>query len=133
MPRPNAPAEYVQLAFMIDRHFPGYVDAYFGPPRLKAQASTGVKPPLEALQDSSASLAETISTDPGLSSERRSFFEGQLGAMRTTIRILMGDGPSFIDEVRLLFGVTRRTSGASLVPGRPGGLARGRQPASRGS
>jgi hypothetical protein len=106
MPRPDAPAEYVQLAFMIDRHFPGYIDAYFGPPQLKAQATAGDIPPLGALEGFSTSLAESISTDPGLSLDRRRFLEGELGAMRTTIRILMGDGPTFIDEVTLLFGVT---------------------------
>ena len=56
MSGPNAPAEYVQLAFLIDCHFPGYVDAYYGPPELKTQATTGDKPPLGALEDFAVSL-----------------------------------------------------------------------------
>ena len=106
MTRPNAPAGYVQLAFMIDRHFPGYVDAYFGPPELKNQATTGDMPTLGALEDFAASLAESISTDPNITPDRRTFLEEELRAMRTTIRILAGDAPAFVDEVRLLYGVT---------------------------
>lgn len=106
MSGPNALAEYVQLAFSIDRHFPGYVDAYYGPPELKAQATTGDKPPLEALEDFAVSLWQSISTAPSLTSDRRTFLEEELRAMRTTIQILGGNAPNFIDEVELLYGVT---------------------------
>jgi hypothetical protein len=75
MSGPNAPAEYVQLAFLIDRHFPGYVDAYYGPPELKAQAMTGDKPPLGALEDFAVSFGQSISTDPSLTPDRRAFLE----------------------------------------------------------
>ncbi len=106
MSGPNAPAEYIQLAFMIDHRVPGYVDAYFGPPGLKTHAATGDEPPLEALEDFAAALAESISTDPGLTPDRRTFLQEELRAMRTTIRILGGDAPDFVDEVQLLYGVT---------------------------
>jgi hypothetical protein len=102
----NAPARYVQLALMIDRHFPGYVDAYYGPPELKAQANSGDKPALAALEDLAISLGQSISTDPDLIPDRRTFLEEELGAMRTTIKILGGTTPDFIDEVRSLYGVT---------------------------
>lgn len=106
MSGPNAPAEYVQLAFLIDRHFPGYVDAYYGPPELKIQAMTGDKPPLGALEDFAVSLGQSISTDPSLTPDRRAFLEEELRAMRTTIRILGGSAPDIVDEVQLLYGVT---------------------------
>lgn len=106
MSGPDAPTQYVQLALMIDRHFSGYVDAYFGPPELKNQAAAGDMPPLGALEDFAVSLAGSISTDPSLTPDRRNFMEEQLRAMRTTIRILAGDAPDFVDEVRLLYGVT---------------------------
>ncbi len=106
MSQSNAPAGYVQLAFMIDRHLPGYVDAYFGPPQLKAQATLENRPPLEALDDLAASLSASISTDPDLARDRRAFLEEELRAMRTTIRILSGDAPAFVEEVRLLYGVS---------------------------
>jgi hypothetical protein len=106
MSGPNAPAEYVQLAFLIDRHFPGYVDAYYGPPELKTQAMTGDKPPLGALEDFAVSLGQSISTDPSLTPDRRAFLEEELPAMRTSIRILGGSAPDIVDEVQLLYGVT---------------------------
>lgn len=102
----NAPAEYIQLAFWIDRHFPGYVDAYSGPPELKAQAMAGQLPPLEALEDLALSLERSISADPGIAPDRRAYLEEELRAMRTTIRILGGDAPDIVDEVRFLYGVT---------------------------
>jgi hypothetical protein len=101
----NAPAEYIQLAFWIDRHFPGYVDAYFGPPELKAQAMAGKLPPLEALEELAASLERSIS-DPGLAADRRAYLEEEARAMRTTIQILGGDAPDIVDEVGSLYGVT---------------------------
>ncbi len=48
MSAPHAPSEYVQLAFWIERHYPGYVDAYYGPSELKTQAMAGELPPLAA-------------------------------------------------------------------------------------
>ncbi len=102
----NAPADFVRLALMIDRHFPGYVDAYFGPQELRAEAMEGGMPPLALLQDSAVSIAKSISADPNLSHDRRAFLEEELRSMRTTLRILAGDAPAFVDEVRLLYGVT---------------------------
>jgi len=99
-------AEYIHLALLIDRHFPGYVDAYYGPPELKSQATTGDTPPLGALEDFAVSLGQSISTDPSLTPDRRTFLEEELRAMRTTIHILGGNAPNFVDEVRLLYGVT---------------------------
>lgn len=106
MSKPNVPTEYIQLAFMIDRHFSGYVDAYYGPPELKVQAATGDVPPLEMLEALAVSLGQTIAADPDLTSDRRTFLEEEWGAMHTTIQILKGNAPHIVDEVRLLYGVT---------------------------
>jgi hypothetical protein len=106
MAAPNPPAEYIQLAFWIDRHFPGYVDAYYGPPELKARAMSGGLPPLAALEDLAESFGRSISSDSSLSPDRRAYLEEELRAMRTTIQILGGNIPDIIDEVRSLYGVT---------------------------
>ena len=106
LPGTNAPSEYVRLAFWIDRHFPGYVDAYYGPPGLKARATAGDLPPLGALEDLANSLGRSISTDSDLAPDRRAYLEEELRAMRTTLRILGGDAPEIVDEVRSLYGVT---------------------------
>jgi hypothetical protein len=106
--QPNAPAEFIQLAFWIDRHFPGYVDAYYGPPELRDRATTGAPPPLRALEDFAVSLGSSISSDPDLSVDRRAYLEEELRAMRTTIQILAGNAPTIVDEVEMLYGVTPR-------------------------
>lgn len=106
MSKSNAPTEYIQLAFMIDHHFPGYVDAYVGPPELKAQDTAGDPPPLELLEEAATSLKQAIVTDPDLTPERRTFLETECRAMATTIQILKGNGPDIVDEVKLLYGVT---------------------------
>ena len=46
----NVPTLFIQLAFGIERHMPGYIDAYFGPPEWKVQAETGDVPPIQALE-----------------------------------------------------------------------------------
>lgn len=106
MSGPNAPTEYIQLAFMIDRHFPGYVDAYYGPPELQAQDTTDDSPSLEPLAEAAVSLGHSIATDPDLTPERRTFLEAEWRAMHTTIQILKGNTPNIVDEVRLLYDVT---------------------------
>lgn len=106
MPGSNVPAEYIRLAFWIDRHFPGYVDAYFGPPELKDQAADGDLPLLHTLKDFAFSLSRSILTDPDLSPDRRAYLKEELQAMRATLQILAGNPPGIVDEVRLLYGVT---------------------------
>jgi hypothetical protein len=105
-PASNAPAQYVQLAFWIDRYIPGYVDAYDGPPEMKAQAIAGDRPPLSALDELADSLDQSLSSERGLVPDRRAFLEAELRAMRTTIQILGGQAPDFVDEVERLYGVT---------------------------
>jgi hypothetical protein len=105
MPLSNAPSDYIRLAFKIDRHLPEYVDAYFGPPELKIEAIAGDTASLGTLEEGAATLLQSISTDPNLTPQRRSFLHEQLVAMQTTIRILDGRPPDFLDEVQLLYGV----------------------------
>jgi hypothetical protein len=99
------PSDYIRLAFMIDRFVPDYVDAYFGPPELEAQAKSGEPLPLSVLDDMAASLLKSVPVDASLSRNRRDFLEGQISAMRTTIRILDGRPPAFVEEVETLYGV----------------------------
>ena len=106
MSRFNAPTQYIQLALLIDRQFPGYVDAYFGPAELKVEAEKSDKASLESLQDLASSLEETLSAGPDLAPDRRAFLEEESRAMRTTLQILGGNTPNIVDEVRLLYGVT---------------------------
>jgi hypothetical protein len=102
---PDAPTVYVRLGLAIDRLLPDYVEAYYGPPELRAAVEAeGTPSPgnLEALADS---LDEALAPDTTMEPERREFLATELSAMRTTIRILGGDAPDFVDEVHSLCGV----------------------------
>lgn len=106
MSKPSASEEYVRLALMIDRWFPGYVDAYYGPREVRASINAGDKPSIETLEDLAGSIQRSISDDSVLSPNRRDYLKEELRAMRTTIRILAGDPPDFVEEVESLYGVT---------------------------
>ncbi len=47
---------YLHLALHLDRHFEGFVDAYFGPPEFRAEIQTGSPRSLEALADDAQQL-----------------------------------------------------------------------------
>jgi hypothetical protein len=105
MSEPDAPTAYVRLGLAIDRLLPGYVDAYYGPPELRVAVEAGEAPSpadLEALADS---LEESLAAGSTLAPGRREFLAAELGAMRTTLRILRGDPPDIVDEVHGLYGV----------------------------
>src|SRR5215470_8276139 len=99
-------ADYIQLAFWVDRHFPGSVDAYFGPPELKDRALVGELPPPTALAEAAEALAQAVATDPELAPDRRAYLEAQVAALRTTVAILQGPAPGLVEEVQRLFDVT---------------------------
>src|SRR5215470_12951743 len=83
-------ADYIQLAFWVDRHFPGSVDAYFGPPELKDQALAGELPPPAALAEAGGALAQAVAADADLAPDRRAYLAAQVGALRTTVDLLQG-------------------------------------------
>jgi hypothetical protein len=106
MAEAGAAAEYVRLAFLIDRRLPGYVDAYYGPRQVEASAKAGDEPSIGALEDLARSLERSLSADASLGPERRAYLQEELRAMRTTIRRLAGEPLDLVDEVEGLYGVT---------------------------
>jgi hypothetical protein len=99
-------ADFVRLGFSIDQHFPGYVDAYFGPPAISQSVRDQGKASwadLEALADE---LHHLVAEEPLLEGPRRDHWLGEISAMRTTIRILRGEALSIVEEVQRLYGVT---------------------------
>lgn len=105
MHKTDAPTAYVRLGLLIDRHFPGYVDGYFGPPEIKAECEAGEKPILEELKALAKAIQDDLAADASLTADRREYLAAELGAMRTTLRILGGDVPEIADEVQSLYGV----------------------------
>lgn len=96
---------YLTLALNLERHFEGYVDAYFGPVELKAEVEAGEPRPLEALADGVAQLQEAIEAsdyDP----QRKDYLTRQTRAMAAVIRNLSGDQLDYVTEVELYFDIT---------------------------
>jgi hypothetical protein len=95
---------YLKLALDLDRHFEGFVDAYFGPPELKAQAQAGEPRPLEALADDAYQIQASI-RDSAYDPQRKDFLTRQMRAMVAVIDNLCGEQLDFVAEVEHYFDV----------------------------
>jgi hypothetical protein len=96
---------YLTLALNVDRHFEGFVDAYFGPPELQARAASSEPRPLASLAYDARQLRSAIEAsdyDP----QRKDFLVRQTRAMTAVIRSLSGDRLDFVEEVELYFDIT---------------------------
>ncbi|HST35036.1 MAG TPA: hypothetical protein VLK25_00185 [Allosphingosinicella sp.] len=104
--------DYVRLQLELGKRDDGYIDAYYGPPEVRAAAEANPRS-LEELELGLISLelrltAETLSQegDEGSLVRRRLEFLGaQLGAAHTRVRMLRGERLSFAEEARGLYGV----------------------------
>ena len=99
-------AAYLQLALSIDRHLPGFVDAYFGPMEHRRTVGERAKPPLEELAAVAAGLREEVSTNRSLEPARREYLAAQMLAMETVLEILAGEPLSIVEETQRVYGVT---------------------------
>lgn len=95
---------YVELAFGIERHNPGTVDAYFGPPEIKEAALAGPTPSPADLLDRAASLLGDVAA-ADLPPSRTDYLTAQIRALHTICRKLNGEEIAYRDEVRLLFDI----------------------------
>ena len=96
--------DYLLLALHLDRHFEGFVDAYYGPPELKAEVQAGEPRALKALADDACRLLAAIeegSFDP----QRQDYLWRQTRAMAAVVRNHSGDRLEFEDEVELYFDI----------------------------
>ena len=96
--------EYVALAFGIERHVPGYVDAYVGPPGVKEAALAGEAPAPERLLEAAQALAVRVA-EAAVPETRVGFLTAQLEAMLATCRRLAGEGLPYREEVRRCFDI----------------------------
>lgn len=95
---------YLTLALAIDRHVPGFVDAYFGPPELREAAQYGPAAAPQALLEQAHFLADTVATSDLLET-RKAFLSAQFRAMITLCQKLCGEPLDYQDEVRGLFDI----------------------------
>src|SRR5215204_21508 len=100
--------EYARLSFAIERHVPGFIDAYLGPADVRAEldpdASTGALPVPQALVTAARELLARI---PSLDATvgRKGYLTKQVEAMLAITRQLAGEELPYRDEVRLLFDI----------------------------
>ncbi|MDP9365676.1 MAG: hypothetical protein M3Q10_15885 [Chloroflexota bacterium] len=96
--------DYVGLAFGIERHVPGYVDAYVGPAAVKEAALAGDAPEPARLLETARTLAVRVA-EAEAPETRVGFLTAQVGAMIATCRRLAGEDLPYAEEVRACFDV----------------------------
>jgi len=96
---------YLRLALHLDRHFEGFVDAYFGPPDLKNEILANELRSLEALADDAQQLLHAVDASV-TDAKRKGFLQKQVQAMAAVVRNLSGDKMDFVQEVELYFDIT---------------------------
>lgn len=96
--------QFVLLALRLDRHIPGFVDAFFGPPGLKARVQNEAPTPLITLEVEADRLCENIEA-ASIEADRRDYLTKQARAMRTAVQLRLGREMSYRDEVRALFDI----------------------------
>jgi hypothetical protein len=96
---------YLTLALNLDRHFDGFVDAYYGPPDLRAEVEAGEPRGLDDLADDASQLQAAIE-ESDYDPQRKDFLSRQTRAMAAAIRNLSGERLDFVEEVQLYFDIT---------------------------
>jgi hypothetical protein len=100
----DVPLEYVRLGLRFDRLEPGFVDAYTGDPRLRAQVEDEPAPTPQRLRDQARALLAELDV-AGLSADRTAYLRGQLTGLECTARKSAGEPVGFVEEVRAYFQV----------------------------
>lgn len=108
---------YVRLVLALGQHDADYVDAYYGPPGLKAEVEAS-KTSLEEIdrraaaveRDLQASTAEApVKADAELWDLRRKYLSRQLAALRARVSMLQGRRMSFDEESKALYDAVAPT------------------------
>src|SRR3954470_23874701 len=96
--------EDVGLGLRFDRLEPGFVDAYTGDPRLRAQVLDEPAPTPHQLRDQARALLGELDS-ASLPHPRTAYLRGQLTGLECTARKLGGEPVGFIEEVQSYFQV----------------------------
>jgi len=98
--------EYARLSFAIERHVPGFIDAYLGPDDLRAALDPGptgypqAHPLVTATRELLARIPMLDATEG-----RKGYLTKQVEAMLATARRVAGEELPYREEVRLLFDI----------------------------
>jgi hypothetical protein len=100
----DLPLEYVRLGLRFDRLESGFVDAYTGDPRIRAEVADETAPTPQGLRDQARSLLRELDA-ADLPADRAGFLRGQLTGLECTARKMSGEPVGFVDEVASYFQV----------------------------
>jgi hypothetical protein len=100
----DVPLEYVRLGLRFDRLESGFVDAYTGDPRIRAQVDDEPAPTPQGLRGQARALLRELDA-AGLPDDRADYLRGQLTALECTARKMSGEPVGFVDEVAAYFQV----------------------------
>jgi hypothetical protein len=100
----DVPLEYVRLGLRFDRLEPGFVDAYTGDPRLRAEVADEPAPSPHQLRDQARALLGELGSAQ-LPADRAAYLRGQLTGLECSARKLGGEPVGFIAEVQAYFQV----------------------------
>lgn len=96
--------EYLRIAFGVERHFPGFIDAYVGPQELRAEADMAPPPTLADLLARTRALHEQLPAQ-GYPETRRDYLDKQLTAIAMVLRKLQGETVPYREEVAACFDI----------------------------
>ncbi|MBN1661069.1 MAG: hypothetical protein JXA93_21930 [Anaerolineae bacterium] len=96
--------KYLRLALGIERHWEGFVDAYFGPGELRRQVDEGEPRALGALAEDAEALLDEVKRVGD--AQRRDFLQRQVRAMAAVVGSLAGERLDFVEEVQCYFDIT---------------------------
>jgi hypothetical protein len=100
----DVPLEYVRLGLRFDRLESGFVDAYTGDPRLRAEVADEQAPTPQGLRDQARGLLRELDA-AALPADRADYLRGQLTGLECTARKMSGEPVGFVDEVASYFQV----------------------------
>ncbi|MGY1736662.1 DUF885 domain-containing protein [Geodermatophilus sp. SYSU D00684] len=100
----DVPLEYVRLGLRFDRLESGFVDAYTGEKRIRAEVESEPAPTPQGLRDQARALLQELDSAL-LPADRAAFLRGQLAGLECSARKMSGEPVGFLDEVRSYFQV----------------------------
>ena len=104
----SAVEDYLELGLGLGRLVPDFVDAYYGPPEIKAGVDAAPPPEPDRLAAQAIELRGSLPDE--LEPSRRAWLEGQLSGIETAARTLAGEELSYADEVEGCYGVRPRVT-----------------------
>lgn len=96
--------EYVRLGLSFDRLERGFVDAWTGPPSVRAAVEAEPVKTAAALASRARELLRELPS-AGLTSSRTAFLEGQLTGLLASARVMAGEPVAYLDQVEAYFQV----------------------------